>query len=481
MKNEISADSSQQAMASTEYIIRHLLQTKTPIVLVLNKIDRLILELRLPPNDAYYKLKQTIEEVNTVISAIDPSPELRLSPEKGNVAFASTQMGWCFTLESFAKMYRDVYGQSTSALSRHILTSLLFAGGFDVDGFSQRLWGNIFFNPDTRKFTRKEHFESVDVKRSFVQFILEPLYKIYTQTISADAAALRITLKKLGIVLKPASYKLDVKPLLKLVLTEFFGPSSGLIDMVAAHIPDPSEASAQYVALNYTGPLNTELATSMIQCNAEGPLVVHVTKLYPSEDAQEFHAFGRVLSGTVRPGSRVKVLGENYSAEDEEDMVVGAVEKVFVSEARYAIGTDGIPAGNFVLMSGVDNSITKTATLIDAAYSDSDLCIFRPLKHMTQSVVKIAVEPVNPSELPKMLDGLRKINKTYPLVETKVEESGEHVIIGTGELYLDCLMYDLRRTFAEIEIKLSDPVTRFCETVVETSALKCYAETPNKK
>ena len=46
--------------------------------------------------------------------------------------------------------------------------------------------------------------------------------------------------------------------------------------------------------------------------------------------------------------------------------------------------------------------------------------IFRPLKFNTSSVIKIAVEPVNPSELPKMLDGLRKISKSYPLVTTKV-------------------------------------------------------------
>jgi U5 small nuclear ribonucleoprotein component len=66
-----------------------------------------------------------------------------------------------------------------------------------------------------------------------------------------------------------------------------------------------------------------------------------------------------------------------------------------------------------------------------------------------------------------MLAGLRNINKSYPLVATKVEESGEHVVIGTGELYLDCIMHDLRK--------------RFCETVLETSALRCYADTPNKK
>lgn len=137
-------------------------------------------------------------------------------------------------------------------------------------------------------------------------------------------------------------------------------------------------------------------------------------------------------------------------------------------------------AGNLILLSGVDASISKTATIVDSTLED-DLYIFAPIRHITQSVLKVAVEPIAPSELPKMLDGLRKVNKSYPLLTTKVEESGEHIILGTGELYMDSVLHDLRKLFSEIEIKVSDPVTKFCETVVETSALKCYAETPNKK
>lgn len=147
---------------------------------------------------------------------------------------------------------------------------------------------------------------------------------------------------------------------------------------------------------------------------------------------------------------------------------------------RYDIEVEGMPAGNFVTLSGVDYSISKSATITSTDLAEQAY-IFKPIKQLTQSVLKIAVEPINPSELPKMLEGLRKINKTYPLVETRVEESGEHVLLGTGELYLDCVLHDLRKMFAEIEIKVSDPVVKFCETVVETSALKCYAETPNKK
>src|SRR5882762_10442806 len=151
-----------------------------------------------------------------------------------------------------------------------------------------------------------------------------------------------------------------------------------------------------------------------------------------------------------------------------------------ISASRYFIPVEEVPAGNLVLIGGVDASITKTATLASVD-TDEELHIFRPIKHMTLSVLKVAIEPIAPSELPKMLAGLRSINKSYPLVATKVEESGEHVVIGTGELYLDCVMHDLRKLFSEIEIKVSDPVTKFCETVLETSALKCYADTPNKK
>jgi U5 small nuclear ribonucleoprotein component len=54
-------------MVGTEFILRHALQEGVTITLVVNKIDRLILELRLPPTDAYYKIKHTIEEINTFI------------------------------------------------------------------------------------------------------------------------------------------------------------------------------------------------------------------------------------------------------------------------------------------------------------------------------------------------------------------------------------------------------------------------------
>ena len=80
--------------------------------------------------------------------------------------------------------------------------------------------------------------------------------------------------------------------------------------------------------------------------------------------------------------------------------------------------------------SGIDEPIAKTATIVGLTDDCEEAEIFAPLKHNTISVMKIACEPINPSELPKMLDALRKVNKSYPMVKTRVEESGEHVILG---------------------------------------------------
>ncbi|KIW65561.1 hypothetical protein PV04_07811 [Phialophora macrospora] len=449
---------------NTEQVIKHAVLEDLPMVLVINKMDRLILELKIPPTDAYFKLKHVVEEVNTVIENTIPGrgEKRRLSPEKGNVAFACTSMDWVFTLPSFARMYAETYPK------------------VDATEFSLRLWGDIFFNPGSRKFTRKAAEEGS--KRAFVNFVLEPIYKLYAHTISESPEDLAPTLKTLGISLKPSQLKSDAKDLLKLVCAQFFGPASGFVDMVVQHLPSPVGGARRMLDNYYTGPLDSKVGEAMTKCDSDGPLVVEVTKLFSSADAKTFHAFGRILSGTASPDQVVRVLGESYSVEDEEDSALSTITATHLACSRYNIPVSGVPAGNLVLLSGIENSIVKTATVVAEKYPENeDAYIFKPIRHFTESVFKVAVEPVNPSELPKMLEGLRKINKSYPLITTKVEESGEHVVLGTGELYMDCVLHDLRTLFAEMDIKVSDPVTRFCETVTETSAIMCYALTPNKK
>ncbi|XP_014211080.1 116 kDa U5 small nuclear ribonucleoprotein component [Copidosoma floridanum] len=454
-------DAAEGVMLNTERLLKHALQEKLALTICINKIDRLVLELKLPPLDAYYKLRHIIEEINSLIALHSDTEEPRfVSPALGNVCFASSEYNVCFTLKSFAALYAKDFP------------------GLNVNEFAKRLWGDVYFNTKTRKFTKKPPHNTA--QRSFIEFILEPLYKIFAQVVGDVDDNLHQVLDELGIRLTSQELKMNIRPLLRLVCTKFLGDMCGFVDMCVTHIPNPKANALEKVTHIYTGPIDSPLAQDMINCNPDGRLMVHSTKMYPTEDCTLFFVLGRVMSGTLSAGERVRVLGEAYTRQDEEDSRVLTVGRLWVSEARYNIELSMVPAGNWVLMEGIDRSIVKTSTITDLTESD-DLFIFRPLKFNTQSVIKIAVEPVNPSELPKMLDGLRKVNKSYPLLGTRVEESGEHVVLGTGELYLDCAMHDLRRMYSEIDIKVADPVVSFAETVVETSSLKCFAETPNKR
>ena len=81
----IVIDAIEGVMLATERLIKHALQAQVSIIVVINKLDRLILELKLPPQDAYFKITHTLEEVNSIIAAnttggIKPQ---RVSPELG--------------------------------------------------------------------------------------------------------------------------------------------------------------------------------------------------------------------------------------------------------------------------------------------------------------------------------------------------------------------------------------------------------------
>jgi U5 small nuclear ribonucleoprotein component len=340
------------------------------------------------------------------------------------------------------------------------------------------LWGDAYFQPSTRSFKRTP--PEGGGPRTFVQFVLEPLYKLVTQTISAPEADLSDFLADMGIGMKKAELKLDPKPMLRMTLSRFFGSSyAGLAQALVDHLPSPQKGAAAKVAHAYSGPADDPCVAGMLGCDREALLMVNVTKMYHRPDCENFDAFGRVLSGTLKVGDEVNVLGETYSLDDQEDSAQKRVTRLWLFNSRYRVEVSEVPAGCWALIEGVEGSLVKTGTITAVGDVAEGVSIFRPLSFSTASVLKLATEPLNPSELPKMLEGLRKLNKAYPLLSTKVEESGEHVVIGTGELYLDCVMHDLRHVYAEIEVKVSDPVVTFCETVVETSSLKCFAETPN--
>ncbi|CAN0574038.1 unnamed protein product, partial [Laminaria digitata] len=88
------------------------------------------------------------------------------------------------------------------------------------------------------------------------------------------------------------------------------GSASGFVDVVAKHIPSPVANAQKKVMRTYTGDQTSSIAIAMNKCDPLGPLMINVVKLYSTPDGQAFTALGRVYSGAVRTGQKVKVNGQ---------------------------------------------------------------------------------------------------------------------------------------------------------------------------
>jgi len=145
---------------------------------------------------------------------------------------------------------------------------------------------------------------------------------------------------------------------------------------------------------------------------------------------------------------------------------------------RYVEAVDDVPCGNVCSLVGVDQYIIKTATITNQ--DCTDCCPLVTMKYSVSPVVRVAVTPKNPSELPKLVEGLKRLAKSDPLVLCYTEESGEHIVAGAGELHLEICMKDLRDDFTGIELIVSPPVVSFRETVAEESDIVVLSKSPNK-
>merc|ERR1719283_511746 len=104
----------------------------------------------------------------------------------------------------------------------------------------------------------------------------------------------------------------------------------------------------------------------------------------------------------------------------------------------------------------------------------------KQMKFSVSPVVRVAVEPKDPKDLPKLVEGLKRLAKSDPMVQCFNESSGEHIIAGAGELHLEICLKDLEEDHACIPIKKSDPVVSYRESVATESDRTCLSKSPNK-
>jgi len=143
---------------------------------------------------------------------------------------------------------------------------------------------------------------------------------------------------------------------------------------------------------------------------------------------------------------------------------------------RYVEPIEDVPCGNIRGLVGVDQYLVKSGTISTA----KDAHNLRVMKFSVSPVVRVAVEPMNPADLPKLVEGLKRLAKSDPMVQCLFEESGEHIVAGAGELHLEICLKDLEEDHACIPLKKSDPVVSYRETVSAESDQVCLSKSPNK-
>jgi len=445
----------------TETVLRQALTERIKPVLMVNKVDRALGELKLDAESAYQTFNKTIESANIIIATYNDEllGDAQVSPSLGTVAFGSGLHAWGFTLWKFADMYAAKFKIERSKMMKH-------------------LWGDWFYDAKGKQWLRQN---SGGLERGFVQFVMKPIKKVYDTIMKGEQeVSLKLIAEKLNLKLTNEEKQKTGKDLMKVTMRKWLPAAEALLNMIILHLPSPVKAQAYRVSNLYEGPMDDRYAKAIATCDPTGPLMLYVSKMVPTNDKGRFYAFGRVFSGKVKSGGKVRILGPNYVPGEERDLFkTKTVQRTVIMMGGRVLQIDDCPCGNTVGLVGIDKFLLKSGTITEDENEDAHN--IKVMKFSVSPVVRVAVACANPSDLPKLVEGLKRLSKSDPVCQISHEESGEQIVAGAGELHLEICLHDLEEEYcAGIKLIKSDPVVSFRETVTATSDRTCLSKSPNK-
>ncbi|KAL4836584.1 hypothetical protein H8958_001489 [Nasalis larvatus] len=563
----IVVDAVEGVCPQTQAVLRQAWLENIRPVLVINKIDRLIVELKFTPQEAYSHLKNILEQINALTGTLFTSKvleeraeretesqvnlhseqgeqvydwstgledtddsQLYFSPEQGNVVFTSAIDGWGFGIEHFARIYSQKIGIKKEVLMK-------------------TLWGDYYINMKAKKIMKGD--QAKGKKPLFVQLILENIWSLYDAVLKKDKDKIDKIVTSLGLKIgaREARHS-DPKVQINAICSQWLPISHAVLAMVCQKLPSPLDITAERVErLMCTGsqtfdslpPETQALKAAFMKCGSEetAPVIIFVSKMFavdakalpqnkPSlgtrigvvhvlglsmqraflaliiflflagdeqqvesmtpkpvlqeEDNQEsFIAFARVFSGVARRGKKIFVLGPKYSpleflrrvplgfSAPPDDlppvphMAYCALENLYLLMGRELEYLEEVPPGNVLGIGGLQDFVLKSATLCSLPSCPP----FIPLNFEATPIVRVAVEPKHPSEMPQLVKGMKLLNQADPCVQILIQETGEHVLVTAGEVHLQRCLDDLKERFAKIHISVSEPIIPFRETITK--------------
>lgn len=449
----------------TETVLRQALSERVQLALVINKVDRCILEQKLDAEELYQKLSGIIARCNALIATYRSTDDAiysdeHFSPKLGNVAFASGKQGWAFTLAQFAAILAE-----KTKVSK--------------EKYIDRLWGESYYSSSSRKFLSYEQSRSIDdAKRGFNQFVLEPLYQMLTACEKLNMDEVRTLLSKIDVKLpadKLDASVLDSKTITANVMKRWLPAGEAMLHLIVLHLPSPIQAQVYRIQHLYEGPQDDQVACSMKACDPNGDVMIYISKKILSQDGSRFLCFGRIFSGTIVSGSNVRILGPDYRPGSTTDLQIKNVTNVGVMVGDRCISMPKVPAGNVVALTGIDRCLLKTATVT----TSPDAHNFRVMKFSVSPVVRVAVDVKNPADHARLIDGLKKLVESDSLVQVS-SENGQQVIAAAGELHLEICLAELEKTHARCALKIATPIVTYRETITAESEKTAFTKTTNK-
>ena len=361
-------------MPQTETVVRQALKEKVKPVLFINKVDRLINELQVTPEDMMERFKETITKVNKLIRQFAPDEfrkEWQVSVADGTVAFGSAYHNWGITVPYMAKS-----GISFKDIFEHC------------------------HNEEQKDLARKA-----------------PVHEV-------------------------------------------------LLDMAVSKLPGPVEAQPYRIPNIWTGDLDSEIGKSMVNCDPEAELAMMITKIWMDPHAGEV-AVGRIYSGSINQGESVFAIG---AAKPER------VQQVSMMVGGDRITVPKVVAGNIAALTGI-RSAAAGVTLS----RNNDFIPFEAIRHYSDPVVTVAVEPKSMKDLPKFIDALRSLAKSDASLQvTTNQETGEALLAGMGELHLEITVYRLEEE-QNIKVKVSPPIVVYRESIESNNHGRSFeGKSPNR-
>ncbi|KAL0490736.1 elongation factor 2 [Acrasis kona] len=460
----VVVDSVEGCRSQTETVLRQALQERIKPVLMVNKLDRCITELQFTPEECYKNLERIIESTNVIISSYADGgvDNVEVDPILGNIAFGSGKTGWAFTLQTFAKFYSEKFKT-------------------DTDKLAKKFWGENYYCHERSKWQTSPLSKSGRMlQRGFCEFVLGPIYKLYKILSESEEGKLyeniKSTVEKIGILVTKEDSNKENKVLFQSVMMRFIPASAAMVNMIIEHLPSPQTAQRYRSSLLYNGPLD-KYQTSISECNPDGPLMIFVSKMVPMSGSGRFVAFGRIFSGTLRQGHKLRILGPDFNPNTDKDAHNSTAQSVMIMMGKKMESVAECGPGNVVGIIGIDKFVNKSCTVTDE--SNKDAHPIKNMKHSVSAVVQVAVETEHASDAQKLTDGLKRLSKADSLIQCTFNDSGQHVIAGAGELHLEICIGELQGYLKGIVIKKSKPIVSLTETVSSVGE-KCLAKSPNK-